>query len=271
MFRTVRQVISAHYKYRHQILHLAKVDKDKSFRGSDLGWVWALFRPAIRIMVYYVAMSIGFKASKNVPGVHCNYFLWLVTGLVPWFYISSMISGGASCFRKYKGIIQKTKFPVSTIPTIVMISNFRIHLIVFSCTLLMFPLMGTMPNIYWLQIPFYMLLMLIFTYLWSLTTGLLSAVSADFLNVLKTINAAVLWLSGILFDMSTIENKAAVIFLKLNPVAFIVEGYRNCLCKNIWFFEDYVNLLYFLGVTLVLFVISMKLYAGLRKKLPEIL
>ena len=79
-----------------QILRLAKVDKDRAFKGSDLGWVWALFKPAMRIAVYYVAMIIGFRTSKNMPGIHCSYFLWLVTGLGPWFYLSGMISGGAS-------------------------------------------------------------------------------------------------------------------------------------------------------------------------------
>lgn len=271
MFKTLKQIIEDHFKYMPQILYLAKVDKDRAFKGSDLGWVWALFKPAMRIAVYYIAMIIGFRTSKDMPGIHCSYFLWLVTGLVPWFYLSGMISGGASCFKRYKGMIQKTSFPKTAIPTIITLSNFRIHLVVFGFTLALYPIMGYKPSVYWLQLPIYIGLMLVFTYFWSLATGLLSVVSEDFLNVLRTISAAVFWLSAILFNKATIDNPIAVAFFRINPVTFIVYGYRNSLCYHQWIFEDYISLIYFLVVLMIMIVISTKLYSGLRKQLPEIL
>lgn len=270
MFKTLKQIIEDHIKYKSQILRLSKVDKDRAFKGSDLGWVWALFKPAMRIGVYYFAMVIGFRASKDMPGIYCSYFLWLVTGLVAWFYMSGMITGGATCFRKYKGMIQKTNFPKTAIPTVVSLSNFKVHLVVLGFTLAMYPAMGYMPTKYWLQLPFYIVLMLIFTYFWSLLTGLLSVVSEDFLNILRTINAAVFWMSAILFNKATIENPIAVLFFRLNPVTYIVYGYRNALCYNQWFFEDLTSLAYFLGVLLVMIFLSTKLYSGLRKQLPDI-
>ena len=113
--------------------------------------------------------------------------------------------------------------------------------------------------------------MLVFTYFWSLATGLLSVVSEDFLNVLRTINAAVFWLSAILFNKATIDNPIAVAFFRINPVTFIVYGYRNSLCYNQWIFEDYISLIYFLVVLLIMIIVSTKLYSGLRKQLPDIL
>ncbi|MDD7718311.1 MAG: ABC transporter permease [Eubacteriaceae bacterium] len=270
MFKTLKKIISDHIEYKTQILRLAKVDKDRAFKGSDLGWVWALFKPAMRIAVYYFAMVVGFRASKSMTGIHCSYFLWLVAGLVPWFYMSGMITGGAMCFRKYRGMIQKTAFPKNTIPTIVTLSNFKIHIVVFACMLIMFPIMGYMPSIYWVQLPVYVILMLVFTYFWSLATGLLSIVSEDFLNVLRTLSAAVFWMSAILFDKGSIENPIAVAFFRLNPVTFIVYGYRNSLCYHQWIFEDMTSLIYFLSVMLVMIVVSTKLYSGLRKQLPDI-
>lgn len=270
MFKILKQIFYDHVEYRTQILRMAKVDKDRAFKGSDLGWVWALFRPAMRIAVYYFAMVVGFRASRNMQGIYCSYFLWLVAGLVPWFYMSGMLTGGATCFRRYKGMIQRTSFPKTTIPTIVTLSNFKVHIVVFFCMLLLFPLMGYKPSIYWIQLPIYMAMMLIFTYFWSLASGLLSVVSEDFLNILRTMNAAMFWLSAILFNKTNVHNPLAVTFFRLNPVTYIVYGYRDALCYHRWFFEDRISLLYFLAVSAIMIFAATKLYSGLRKQLPDI-
>lgn len=271
MFGTISRIIKEHSKYWRQVLFLAKIDKDKLFSNSDLGWVWALCKPGMRIAVYYIAMSIGFKSSKDIPNIHCPYFLWLVTGLLVWFYMSAMIGGGAACFKRYKAIVKKVQFPVSTIPSIVTLSNFRVHLIIVGVVLVMYPLMGCMPTIYWLELPFYMLAMIFFTYCWSLATGFLAVVSNDFHNVLKTITSAVFWLSAIIFDMSKVKNRIARIFFMFNPVTYVVNGYRNALCKNVWFFDEPENLGCFCLVTLFMLLVSLKVYKSLNKKLPDLL
>ncbi|MDD6042369.1 MAG: hypothetical protein PUB87_01275 [Eubacteriaceae bacterium] len=270
MFKTFRQIVNDHIKYYRQILFLAKVDKDKSFKGSDLGWIWALFKPSIRIAVYYIAMLIGFRSSGNIPGANCSYFLWFVTGMIPWFYMSDMIVGGATCFKRYRNIILRTDFPNSTIPSIVSLSNLRLHLILMAFLIGMFVIMGNTPSVYWLQIPLYMILMLAFTYVWSMTVGLLSIVNIDIKNALSTLNSMVFWLSGILFNINVIDNEIAQVFFMLNPVTFLVMGYRNSMCFDKWITEDPASLGCFLGVFLVLFVVAMKLYSGLRKRLPDV-
>ena len=106
-------------------IKLAKADLVKTYRGAALGWMWAIIKPAVTIFVYWFAFTIGLRAGKSVNGF--PYFLWIIAGVVPWFYISEMITGGTECIRKYSYLVTKMKFPVATIPTFINISKFAIH------------------------------------------------------------------------------------------------------------------------------------------------
>ncbi|MDY6141228.1 MAG: ABC transporter permease, partial [Bacilli bacterium] len=118
-------IIKEHFAYRKQITKLAKADLVKTYRGAALGWMWAIIKPTVTIFVYWFAFAIGLRISNDVNGY--PYFLWLIAGVVPWFYMSEMISGGTDAIRRYGYLVTKMKFPVSTIPTFVNLSKLIIH------------------------------------------------------------------------------------------------------------------------------------------------
>ena len=120
-------ILKEHIEYRQQILKLAKADLVKTYRGAALGWSWAIIKPAVTIFVYWFAFSIGLRAGGDVSGY--PFFLWLIAGLIPWFYINDMLTAGTDSIRKYSYLVTKMKFPVSTIPTFVSISNLTVNII----------------------------------------------------------------------------------------------------------------------------------------------
>ncbi len=58
-------IIKDHIAYKGQIFKLAKADLVKTYRGSALGWSWAIIKPAVTIFVYWFAFEIGLKGSKT--------------------------------------------------------------------------------------------------------------------------------------------------------------------------------------------------------------
>ena len=92
------EIIKDHITYGQQILKLAKADLVKTYRGAALGWAWAIIKPAVTIFVYWFAFAIGLRAASTVSGF--PYFLWLIAGVVPWFYISDMLTGGTDTIRR---------------------------------------------------------------------------------------------------------------------------------------------------------------------------
>lgn len=265
----IRNIIKDHIEWRQQIVKLAKADIVKTYSGSALGWLWALIKPAITILVYWFAFSIGLRAGKPVNGV--PYVLWLIAGVIPWFYMSEMITQGARAIRKYKYLVTKMKFPVATIPTFVSLSKLTIHLCLAVVMVLIYVCCGSFPGIYILQLPFYMLCMFAFFTAWSLFSSMLSAMSKDFLNLVKSFTTAFFWLSGILWDVNKLESETLKLVFKFNPITYVACGYRNVFVYKTWFFEQPLDVLYFCIVLAIMIVLALWSYKKLVKEIPDVL
>lgn len=265
----LNNIVKEHIEYKHQIVKLAKADLTKTYRGAAFGWSWAIIKPTVTILVYWFAFAIGLRMAKDVG--QYPFFLWLIAGVVPWFYMSEMITTGANSIRKYSYLVTKMKFPISTIPTFVNISKFIVHLILLLIVIGIFMLFGFKPDIYLLQLPFYMFIMFIFFNLWALFASLLAAISKDFLNLVKSLVTAVFWLSGIIWNADTVTIPWLRKFLNLNPVTFIVNGYRNCFINKIWFWEQPKRIGYVVIFITVMLILALWSYRKLRKEIPDVL
>ena len=182
-----------------------------------------------------------------------------------------MLTSGSDTIRKYSYLVTKMKFPVSTIPTFVSISKFIVNIALVIIMIIIFCVAGHTPTIYILQLPFYMLLMYIFFTIWSLFASLLSSMSKDFGNLVKSMVTAVFWLSGILWNPDTIQIGWVKKLLMLNPVTFLTTGFRNCFINHTWFWEQPKRLMYFIIITVIMFVLAIWTYRKLRKEIPDVL
>lgn len=265
------EIIKDHVQYGQQIFKLAKADLVKTYRGAALGWAWAIIKPAVTIFVYWFTFQIGIRGiGKEIEGF--PYFLWLISGVIPWFYMSDMITGGTECIRKYSYLVTKMKFPISTIPTFFSISKFMVHLALLVIMILIFIIMGYPPDIYLLQLPIYMLLSFMFFTVFSLFSSLLACMSKDFSNLVKSLVTAVFWLSGIIWNINTLKDIPWLkSLLKINPVTYLVEGYRNCFIHKTWIWESPKTLIAFLIILLVMIFAAIWIYRRLRKEIPDVL
>ena len=265
----LKKIINEHIKYKQQILKLAKADLLKTYRGAALGWSWAIIKPTVTIFVYWFAFEIGLRSGKPVNGY--PFFLWLIAGLIPWFYMSDMLTAGTEAIRKHSFLVTKMKFPVSTIPTFVSLSKLSVEIMLVVVMLLIFCLFGFFPDMYWLQLIFFIFLSFIFWTIWTLFASLLAAISKDFGNLVKSFVSAVFWLSGIVWDPETVKIIWLKKVLKLNPVTYIAQGFRNSLINKIWFWQQPKRLLYFIIVCIIMLALALWAYRKVRKEIPDVL
>lgn len=265
----IKEIIADHIKYRKQILKLAKTDLKKSYKGSVLGPVWLVAQPMIRVFVYFFAFVLGLRQGSPIEGY--PKLLWLMAGLIPWFYAQGMIPGGPKSIRRYTYLVTKIKFPVSTIPTFVSMSLFSIHIMMTGVLIAFFIGYGFMPDIYYLQLPLYMLMNFAFFTLWGLFSGVLGAISRDFVNFIKSITIAFFWLSGIIYPLENINIPWIRAILLVNPVTILVNGYRNVFIYKTWFFETPVEMRNFCIILVVMFLLAVWAYKKLRKDIPDVL
>ena len=74
---------------------LAKNDFKTKFAGSYLGIVWALVQPIVTVLVYWFVFQVGLRQTADFNG--CPFVLWMLAGLVPWFYFQRGHGGGDQC------------------------------------------------------------------------------------------------------------------------------------------------------------------------------
>ena len=228
-----------------QVAKLAVADLKKTYTGAALGWAWAVIKPIVTIFVYWFAIEIGLRKGGNVGGV--PYILWLIAGMVPWFYISETLTGGADCIRRYSYLVTKMRYPIMTIPTFTNLSKLFVNIILTFVAIIVFWLSGHKPTVYLLQLPIYIFLMFMLSNAWALFAGLISAISKDFSNLVKSFVTAVFWLSGVIWNVDNVSDKPMLRrFLMLNPVTFICNGFRNCFVNEIWFYDQWKRLSYYL-------------------------
>ena len=265
----LKEILCEHLLCRKQLLKLAKVEIVKTYKGAVLGWAWALIRPAITIFVYWFAFSIGLRAGKDVEGF--PYFFWLISGMIPWFFMRDAFTSGASSLRRHTYLINKIKFPICTIPTFVNLSLLLVNMLLIAIMIVLFAIFGYPPTIYHLQIPIYILMMFLFFNAWGLFAGMLGAMSRDFLNLIKSLSMALFWLSGIMYTVERISVAWLRDIMLFNPITIVVNGFRNSMIYKEWIWENPIEIRNFVITYAIMIILALWAYRKLRKDVPDVL
>ncbi len=263
------EILSEHFRYKKQIIRLAKSDIKRSYSGSILGGLWAVIKPCIQIFIYWFTFAIGLRVSKTVSGY--PYFLWLITSIIPWFYMNDMLSSGIKCFKKYSYLVTTIKFPTCNIPTFVSLSKFFINFILIILNILIFIGFGYKLDIYFLQLPIFLLFMFTFFTSLNLILSTLSVFFKDVPNLVKSLTNALFWLSGILWDPTKIDIGWLKVLLNLNPITFLINFYRDIFINKCFIFNKPLYLIYFLFILILTFAIYVFCYKKYKKVLPDFL
>ena len=59
--------------------------------------------------------------------------------------------------------------------------------------------------------------------------------------------------------------------LKVNPMYYIVSGYRDAMLNNIWFWDRGIINVYYWGVTLVILFVGTKIFRRLQPHFADVL
>jgi teichoic acid transport system permease protein len=233
-----------------------------------LGVLWQILNPAIQIFIYWLVFGLGIRGGKPIGDI--PYLIWLLCGLIPWFFINpSLIQGSNSIFTKIN-LVSKMKFPVSILPTLTIVSNSVNFFVMFVILLIIIFINGITPNIYFLQLPYYFLCLFLFLFSFTLLFSTFSAIIRDFQSMLQTVMKMLFYLTPILWDTNKLPETIQDL-LKLNPIFYLIEGFRNTLLFKTWFFEDLGYTMYFWTINLLIIFLGSLIHIKYRKKFIDYL
>ena len=257
------------YQSRHLIWKLAKNDFKKRYAGSYMGAVWALAQPVVTVAMYYIVfdklMGGAGRGVEDVP-----FVLFLTAGLVPWFYFNEALNNGTNALREYDYLVKKVVFKISILPIIKIIAATFIHGFFVAVLLAVAALYGYYPTIYTTQILYYSICLFIFVLALCYTTCSIVVFFKDLTQIINILLQIGIWATPILWNLDGAPKKW-VVALKLNPLVYIVNGYRSAIYGREWFFEDFFSTMYFWIVTVVLFGIGVAVFKRLKNHFADVL
>ena len=271
MLKTIFSLPADVYKNRRLVMKLAKNDFKTRYAGSYFGPFWAFVQPIVTIMVYCFVFSVGFR--QNTDGIGIPFVLYLVAGIVPWFFFQDALVGGTNALLEYNYLVKKVVFNISVLPVVKIISALFVHGFFVVFTIILYAFYGRFPDWYYLQILYYSICVFIL----SLSLVYIScAVVVFFRDLTQIINIGLqvgVWLTPIMWVADTALKDHPLIqkILQLNPMYYIVSGYRDAFVVKRWFFERPLWTLYFWLFTLVCFCFGNWVFKRLRIHFADVL
>lgn len=260
------------WQNRRLIWKLAKNDFKKRYAGSYMGALWALVQPVITVVMYYIVFDKimhtgggGLRDSGEVP-----FVLFLTAGLVPWFYFNEAWTNATNALREYDYLVKKVVFKISVLPIIKAIAATFIHVFFVLVLLVVAAIYGYYPSVYTIQLIYYSACLFIFVLALSYTTCSVVVLFKDLSQIINIILQIGIWATPIMWNIEGISDDWKI-FFKLNPLVYVVNGYRDSIYGGKWFFEDFFSMMYFYVVTAVLFGIGAVIFKRLKVHFADVL
>ena len=255
------------YRNREIIWDLTRKDFQQRYLGSYLGILWAFIQPAITVCIFWFVFQVGFK---SMPVDNFPFILWLVCGMFPWFFFNDGLMNATGSIMGNSYLVKKVVFRVSLLPIIQIISMLIVHAFFLVILFLMFAIYGYMPTIYNLQVFYYLFALICLVFGLSLITSSLVIFLKDVGQLVAMFLQFGFWGTPIFWSLKMIPPSLHWVF-KLNPMYYIVEGYRNSFIYHTWFWDlGYTNY-GFWAVTIFVMLLGTFLFKKLRPHFADVL
>ena len=257
------------YQSRHLIWKLARNDFKKRYAGSYLGAVWAMVQPVVTVAMYYVVFDV-IMGTGNAMVPDKPYVLFLTAGLVPWFYFNEALNNGTNALLEYNYLVKKVVFKISVLPIIKIIAATFIHVFFVLVMLVIAAIYGYYPSIYMIQLVYYSFCLFVFVLGLCYSTCAIMVFFKDIGQIISILLQIGMWATPILWDVNTLSPTVQMI-VKINPLVYIVNGYRTAIFEKTWFWQDFYSTMYFWIVTVVVFGVGALVFKRLKVHFSDVL
>ena len=248
------------YNYRELLKSNVKKEIRGKYKGSFLGVLWSFLNPLLQVAVYAIVFPYIMRVKTD------NYLQYLIVGIIPWTFFTTVLNQGMIAVRMNAGIIKKVYFPREILPISVALSglvNFFISCII----IILFCVFGGVG------ISWHLVLLPIFAIIqFFLTLGIVFALSAINIYIKDTeylvtflVNMLV-YATPILYPTTLFPEKIRWV-LFINPLTELITAYRD-----IFMYHQLPELLptvYLVVVTIVVYFIGLAIFRKLEKGFAE--
>ena len=263
-------ILKEQFSHLGIIFRVAQYENKASYQGHYLGLAWEFLNPLIQIGIYYLIFGIGVRGNDEVRGV--PFIVWMLFGISCWFFINKAVLDCSKSIQKKVGMVSKMKFPVSVLPSITIVSLLKTFFVMIGISIVVAFFFGIYPTIYWLQIIYYFVALIIFLFFFGLLNSTITLLVRDYHIILQSLMRILFYFSGPIWVIEEARFPAWVIrMIQLNPFFYIINGFRDAFLSRAFFWEYRTTGLFFWGLTLLIAILGTHLHLKFRSKFVDLL
>ena len=217
------------------------------YKGSVLGFFWTFLNPLLQLLVYTLLFGVLLKSPIE------DFYLYLFVGLIPWLFIQTSVAQGSNCIINQKSLVTKIRFPREVIPisfvTTAFINMLYCFIVIFAVVGINLAIdgvnAGALVNPEGNPYSFlpYLMIPVMFVILYCLALGLCFLVSSitvyfrDMEHILTIVSMIWCYATPIMYSLENVldgekMSKYGWVFIYLNPMTTIVQGFQNILYRG---------------------------------------
>lgn len=260
MIHAIQTVFQECWQNRKRMLKVAVYNLSFQNNQTRLKLLWTILNPIMQAATYWVAYYVILNISSPIQGV--PYLAWMLTGLIPWFFIAGLLTSGTLCMVSARAIIKNMHYPMGIIPVTTVCTDLLSHLC-YMLVLLVIQLgsgvrygIGVLWVFYYMAAAFF--LMLGYTFLVSTLTVFVR----DITKVIQSLVRLLFFLTPVCWVLT--ENTPLYSLMQWNPFYYILNGYRESMLYHGVITATPAQHLCFWSITVVMLLAGIWLHWKLR-------
>ena len=250
------------YNYRELLKTSVKKDIGGKYKHSFLGVLWSFINPLLQILVYALIFPLVMKNG----GSYKDYTVFMVCGLIPWAYFTTVINRASFIMIENGNILKKVYFPRSILP-LSLVTSETINFLVSCIIILAFIVIkGFGISKFILFFPLGLLIQYVLLLGIALIFSAVTVYMRDIQHSIGVVLQLLFYATPIVYSIDTIPEGFRWI-LKWNPMTYIIEGYRAI------FYNQTMPDLKALGIlgviSIVILIVGYLLFNKLQKRFAE--
>lgn len=229
-----KKFVASFWQNRQLIMQMTKREILGRYKGSIMGLAWSFFNPVLMLAVYTFFFSVVFKSrwGTEADNSKVSFAVILFVGMLVHSFFSEVINRAPTLILSNINYVKKVVFPLETLPFIT-VGSALFHSAIGLFVLLLIQL-AISQNLPWTAVFFPAILLPLILgslgFAWFLAA--FGVYARDIGQITGVFTSVLMFLSPVFYPVSTLQ-PAYQIYLKLNPLTFIIEEARNSLIYGI--------------------------------------
>ena len=193
-----------------------------------LNYAWWLLEPALHVAVFYFVFDVMLNRGQD------DFVVFLLCGQIPFLWFARSVNNASNSIIAGRGLIQQMAVAKPFFPLLVVAQDLVKQGVVFVCLVIFLVAMGYSPGATWLALPVVILVQVLVIAACALLAAAITPFVPDFQFIINTGMTMLMFASGIFYDYRAFILEEHRQYFLLNPLANLIEAYRDALMRQSW-------------------------------------